>query len=642
MGLYGYAGKILRVDLDKGQFSFEHEDPTTLRKYLGGAGLGTKILYDEVRQGVKWSDSENRLVLCSGPLGGVAKGSGNFSVITKGPLTEGATSTQANGYFGAYLRFAGFDGIIIQGKAKGLSYLYVHDGKAELRDASHLAGKDTWETEDLIKQESGTSQQAMTVFSIGPAGENLVRFAALVGDRGHVAGHNGVGAVIGSKDLKAIAIARSKVRINVFDPHQLSSLCKKMLDTIKDDALWSRTYHWGTLTFLVAGAAAGNVAFKNYTMHGCPLTKEQLKTFDALYLRQKLTLVRHHPCWACQMHHCDIIRIPDGPYAGLEGEEPEYEGYAAMGTQIGNYDGMAATALSNEVDRLGLEMNETGWVLGMVMEGYENGLLNRKDTDGLEMTWGNVQAARAMINKISRREGIGNILAEGVMRASQSLGRGMAELAIHSKQGNTPLSHDHRNSWSYLFDTSVSDTGTNELHVQPRASCMGLNEPTPYSPPEIASFIAKVRGVTPFIDCLGVCRQANREVPELLVGMLNAVTGWDFTWEEAMQVGLRVVNLFRAFNVRHGYKPDAEAPSPRYCSIPVDGPAKGKDITSELEKMSEVFYREMGWDRASGKPLPETLRGLDLASIVPDIWAVSRRTTGDFDTRSPTPQSGAG
>lgn len=625
--IYGYAGKTLRVNLSEGQFAIEDENPAVLRKCLGGMGLGAKILYDEFPPGVGWSDPENRIILASGPLGGTrVMGSGNFCVVTKGALNEGPTSTQANGYFGAYLKFAGFDALIVQGRAAELCYLYIHDGKAEFRDARHLAGMDTWKTEELIKEELGFRPQAMSVFSIGPAGENLVRFAALIGDRGHVAAHNGPGAVMGSKNLKAIAVARGKGGVKVYDAAKLSSVSKQMFEVIKKDKGWANQYHWGTL-WLMGALVGGNgpfglsAPFKNYTTAVSPMTKEQLKTFSPQFLRERLTMVKRHPCWACQMHHCDIIRIPQGPYAGAEGEEPEYEGYAAVGTQIGIWDGIAATALCNEIDRLGLDINELGWVLGMVMECYEKGLLTREDTDGLEMTWGNVEAVRGMANKIARREGIGNMLAEGTMRAARSIGDDAMELAIYTKSGTTPVSHDHRRTWAYLLDNCVSNTGSCQLHIMPRPSAVGLANPSSlYSPEEIAALAAKVTGVNPFIDCLGICRQSNREVPELLVGMLNAATGWDFTWEEALQVGLRTVNLLRAFNIRHGYKPEVEAPSPRYGSVIPDGPDRDKAIGPVFDEMLDIYYREMGWDRTSGKPLPETLRKLDLASIVPDLW----------------------
>ena len=625
--LYGYTGKTLRVDLSQKQLSIEDEDPVVLRKYLGGMGLGAKVLYEEVPPGVQWFDPENRIIVSAGPLSGTrVMGSGNFSLVTKGPMTNGPTCTQANGFLGAFLKMSGFDAVIIQGRSDELCYLYLHDGQAEIRDARHLAGKDTWEIEELIKGELGYTPQGMSVFSIGPAGENQVRFAAVVGDRGHVAGHNGPGAVMGSKNLKAIAVARGKGKVNVYDGEKLASLSKQMFEVIKGDPGWSLNYSSGTLWIMGALAQPNpplpmGLPIKNYTTAVSPMSEEQLETYSTKYLKEKIAVVQRHPCWACQMHHCDTIRIPEGPYKGAEGEEPEYEGLVAVGPLVGIYNGLTSTALSNEVDRLGLECNETGWVLGMVMECYEKGVLSKEDTDGLEMTWGNVDAVRAMINKISNRDGIGDILAEGAMRAAESIGGEARKFAIHTKNGTTPVGHDHRRNWAYQLDNCVSNTGSSQLHIMPRAATIGLeNLSSPFAHEEVAIQTAQVTGVNPFIDSIGICHQPNRDMPELLTGMVNAATGWDFTWEEALNVGLRAVNLLRAFYIRHGYTPDLEEPSPRYGSVLPDGPHKGKGITPVLDEMLDIYYREMGWDRATGKPLPETLEKLDLAHIIPDLW----------------------
>jgi len=625
--LHGYSGKTLRVNLSQRQLIIEDEDPAVLRKYLGGMGLGAKILYEEVPPGVQWFNPENRIIVSAGPLSGTrVMGSGNFCLVTKGPMNNGPTATQANGFLGAFLKMSGFDAVIIQGRSDELCYLYIHDGQAEIRDAKHLAGKDTWEIEELIKKELGSTPQGTSVFGIGPAGENQVRFAAVVGDRGHVAGHNGPGAVMGSKNLKAIAIARGKGKVNVYDGEKLASLSKQMFEVVKSDPGWSLNYSSGTLWIMGALAQPNpplpmGLPIKNYTTAVSPMSEEQLETYSTKYLKEKIDVIQRHPCWACQMHHCDTIRIPEGPYEGAEGEEPEYEGLVAVGPQVGIYNGITSTALSNEVDRLGLECNETGWVLGMVMECYEKGVLSKEDTDGLEMTWGNVDAVRAMINKIANRDGIGDVLAEGAMRAAESIGSEARKFAIHTKNGTTPVGHDHRRNWAYQLDNCVSNTGSSQLHIMPRATTIGLeNLSSPFAHKEVAAQTAQVTGVNPFIDSLGICHQPNRDMPELLTGMLNAATGWDFTWEEALNEGLRAVNLLRAFYIRHGYTTDLEAPSPRYGSVFPDGPHKGKGITPVLDEMLDIYYREMGWDRATGKPLAETLEKLGLVHIIPDLW----------------------
>lgn len=623
-GIGGYAGKFLRVDLSARRISEEVLDEPTLRKYLGGTGLGSKILYEEVPPGVEWSDPRNRLILASGPLGGTSvAGSGTFSVVTKGPLTNGATSTQANGFLGAYLKFSGFDGIIIQGRADKWQYLYIHDGVAELRDASALVGKDTWETEELIKAELGVKERAMSVFGIGPAGENLVKFAAIVGDKGHAAAHNGVGAVLGSKKLKAIAAARGKGGVAVADKNRLSALAKDMIEAIRTNKAWSVNYNWGTLDGIVRGEKAGTIPIKNYLTNVYAISKEELEKYGGEYIRSHFQ-PKPNPCWACPAHHCHILRIPDGPYAGYVGEEPEYECFAAWGPLTGITDVAASIVLSNEVDKLGFDTNEAGYLISMVLECYEKGIISKKDTDGLEMTWGNVPAISAMLKKIAHREGLGNVLAEGVMRAAKQIGGEAPNFGVHAMKGLAPRGHDHRSLWFEMFDTSISDTGTIESHRQTDPKMFGLPPlSSNFAAEEIAKIIAVVRGAMPFEDSLGICRFTTRSQMQRLAEMLQAATGWDYTAEEGNTAGRRFANLLRAFNVRHGHTPSIEAPSPRYGSTPVDGPTQGKSIMSEWGKMLDIYYREMGWDRQSGKPLSETLKALGLEHIIPDLWKQS-------------------
>ncbi|MBI4321738.1 MAG: hypothetical protein HY675_24860 [Chloroflexi bacterium] len=620
----GYAGSLLRVDLTDGSFSEEHPDENTLRKCLGGTGIGAKYLYEEVSPGVEWSHPENRLIIASGPLGGTtAKGSGTISIVTKGPMTNGATSSQANGFMGAFLKLSGFDGIILQGAAREWSYLYVHDGLAELRDARHILGKDTWETEDLIKEELGYAPHSMSVFSIGPAGENLVRFACVVGDRGHVAAHNGPGAVLGAKKLKAIAVARGKRSFPITDKRRLSEASNEMFAMIKTDPEWSMIYQWGMLWFTEGNYASGRSLVKNCTTNLFAIDKERLGKFSGPYIREHFQ-PKPHPCWACQMHHCHTVKITEGPYAGYVGEEPEAEGLQAWSFLIGNLDCAATIMLSNEVDRLGMDTNEAGWAVALTMECYEKGLLGAADVDGLDMTWGNVDAARTLLHRIARRQGLGDLLADGVMRASQRLGGEIPDIAVYTKSGTPPRSHDHRLRWPELFDTCVSNTGTIEndtFALRPELLDLPVPDyPFSFSPLEVAALMARAKGHFQLIDSLGSCKMTTRLVPRLIERLVGAATGWDFTWQEAMQVGLRTVNLLRAFNIRHGRTRENDAPSFRYSSTPIDGPARGKSIVPFWDQMLDVYYQELGWDRATGKPLPETLRELGLEQAASDLW----------------------
>ncbi len=612
--IFGYMGQILRVDLSERKGWSEELDEGTCRNYIGGVSLGGKYLYEEVPSGVEWSSAENRLILMTGPFAGTrVSGSGTFCALSKGPMTNMAGSTQANGFFGAFLRFSGFDGLIIQGCASSPIYLYIHEAGVEFRDAAHLMGKGTSETEEAIKKESSLGRK-LSVFAIGPAGENLVRFAGMVGDGGHVAGHNGIGAVMGSKNLKAIAVHHGSLRPPIRDPERLSKVSKKLLEDAKNFSN-GRFFKLGTNSVFAPAEKAGWLPIKNYTTNVIKDHERLLPEYTRTHFE-----IKPRPCWACGLHHTHHVRVTEGPYKGLEGEEPEYECVAAWGPLTGNKDPGAVVMLSNLTDELGLDVNESGWTIAWVMECFEKGLLTKKDTDGLEMTWGNVEETRKMLQKIARREGFGEILAEGVKRASDRIGGEAAKLAVYTHKGNTPRGHDHRGRWSELLDTSLSDTGTHEATFGPLRPDL-LGQPpveNQFSPEEVPRNSALVSGWHQFEDCLGVCRFCIKN-PFLTVECVEAVTGWQMDLEQAIAIGKRAINQLRVFNSKHGLKRELERPSDRYGSTPVDGPVKGKGIMPVWDEMVENYYSHMGWDPKTGKPLPETLRSLGLDHLIQDL-----------------------
>ncbi|MBI2832485.1 MAG: hypothetical protein HYX79_09540 [Chloroflexi bacterium] len=620
----GYSSKILRIDLTGRKIGQEVLDEATGRKYLGGTGIGVNYLYQEVAPGIEWNGPDNRLVLASGPLGGTrVGGSGTFSLVTRGPLTNGASSTQASGFMGAFLRSSGFDGIIIQGAASRLTYLYIHDGIADFRDATHLAGKDTWQTEELIRKELQKSERDLSVFSIGLAGENLVKFASVVGDRGHAAAHNGAGAVMGSKKLKAIAVARGRGVVPVADKERLDFLAKELFEKVAGTPASPgyRTFKFGTTGDIAtcrSRLAAATLPIKNYTTNLFPDYESFARENVDKVFENKRT-----PCWACRFNHCRMLTVKEGPHAGYSGDEPEYEQWADFGPLIGQSDVVSAFVLSNEVDRLGMDSNEAGWLLAWLMECYEKGLLTDSDTNGVEMRWGNFESAKVMLRKIANRDGIGDVLAEGAMRGTSRFGTEAQKLAVYTRKGNTPRAHDHRSLWQMILDTCVSDTGTDEAGSGlAKPQDVGLSrDANPFSPEVAAKMVAGTVHRMPLDDCLGVCRFNTRGVGiEYLTEMLKAATGWDLSAEETSMVGLRVVNLLRVFNLRHGLTAELEAPSLRYSSAPVDGPFQGKTIAPLWRETVQNYYGLMGWDSETSKPLPETLRRLGLEHVIKDIW----------------------
>jgi aldehyde:ferredoxin oxidoreductase len=611
---YGYMGKVLRVDLSSGKITLESPDDATRRKYVGGTGMGVKYLYDEVPPGVAWSDPGNRMMFFTGPLNGTrVNGGGTYSVVTKGPMTNLAAATSANGYFGAFLKLAGFDGIIIQGKAKKWVYLYIHDGKAELRDAESLRGKDSLDAEDTIKK--GLKKQSSICY-IGPAGENMVRFAGIISDQGHSACHNGVGAVMGSKKLKAIVAERGSAEIPLAKPDLLAEKATALIeDSIKSNPNQSK---FGTAAGYPILAASGQLPVKNYTTS----IFSDADKFSGQYLRShfKVTTVT---CWACRIAHMRRVELTEGPYKGFVGEEPEYEALAAMSSEIGQHDPAATFVLCDLIDRMGLDVNETGHLFGWLMECYEKGYLKKEDLDGIEMTWGNVEAVQKMLKKIGHREGCGNLFAEGVKRAAEKIGGETLKCAIYTQKGASPRGHDHRGRWSEMIDTCMSNTGTVEVGPgTPAADLLGMDMhqimENRFNDMAVSTVNARANGVRQFQDCLIICFFCNNSLP-LALDCLNAATGWDFTVQEAVDVGRRIINQLRVFNFRHGLTKDVEAPSVRYGSTPVDGPAQGKSIMTNWDALRSNYYRNMGWDPETGKPLPETLERLGLAKLIPDL-----------------------
>jgi aldehyde:ferredoxin oxidoreductase len=612
----GYTGKYLRVDLTDETITEETFDAATLRKWVGGSGIGAKVLYEEVPPGVDWYAPENRVIIASGPLGGTSiAGGGTYSLVTKGPLTNGAVTSQANGFFGAFMRLSGFDGIIIQGAAKSWKWLHIHDGTIEIKDASPFMGLDTWQMQDAVTAALGKSEAMVSAIGVGPAGENLVKFACVAGDKGHVAGHNGTGAVLGAKKVKMLVAERGRTRVPLADSAKVAAVGKDIMETIRTDPT-NRGYEWGTSMGFAGAERGGWLPIKNYQTSVFPPAPD----FLGEAYRAKWDIKRA-PCYACPTSHLHTITITtEGPYKGFVGEEPEYEQWAAWGSVIYNPDTAGAVVLSNEVDRLGVENNEAGWVVGFAMECFQRGILTKEDFGGMEPEWGNVEAARAILRMVAYRRGIGDTLAEGVLRASARLGEEARQIGVYTLKGNSPRGHDHRGRWVELLDTSVSNTGTIETSP-PQAGDPGqVTAKDPFDPDQVTQQVATTKGRMIFEDCLGTCRFCTRVTLDKVIDAVNASTGWDMTYDEAMDVGRRVVNLLRVFNLRHGVSPELDKPSMRYGSTPVDGAAAGKAIGPHFAHMVSYYYELMGWDPQTGKPTPETLAKYGLEDAAKDLY----------------------
>lgn len=613
------AGKILRVDLNQGTCRDEPVSVEVWRKTLGGVGLGAKILYEEVPPEIHWDHPENRLILATGPLAGLpAWGTGGMTVITRGTLTDGATSTQANGFFGANLKFCGYDAIVVQGQSEQWVYLHVEDGRATLRDAQFLLGKDTWETQDLLSETLGYQGHDLSVYSSGVAGENQVRFAAIAGDYGHVASKNGCGAVMGVKRLKAVAIVRGRGHLKIHDPAGVNHMTDVISHGLKTHPATANLYKLGTLSGVTNLGRMGVLPIKNYTTNQLPEGVD-MAPWEGQALRDAFAH-RGHQCNACGMHHCHQQVLNKGKHKGEIVDEPEYEGWSASWA-FGNTDPEAASWLNTQIDRACLDVNEFGWLMGWVMECFEKGYITAEQLDGIEPTWGNMEAVEALLNKIIHREGSGAWLAEGVKKASEKIGGEAEKCAIYAQKGSSPRGHDHRGRWEEMLDTCLGSTGTLESGQMVAPAEHGLpSRINPFDPDQVADVVGKMLGRRHFEDSLGTCIFTTRTTLANLCSLLSAATGWNYTAQEAMEMGRRTAVYLRAFNLRCGIGPETERPSARYGSQPKDGPAAEHDIGKHWAQMVARWYDLVRYDPQTGKPTPELLKELGMEKVAQDLW----------------------
>lgn len=624
----GYAGKILRIDLTTERVWTETLTAEESRRYVGAVGIGSKILWEEVPSEVSWDHPENRIILASGPLAGTPIwGTGSLTVMTRGAMTNGAVVTNAQGFYGANLKYSGYDALVLQGQANRWVYIYINDDVVELRDASHLLGKDTWETQEVLQAEYGLSGHQMSVYGIGPAGENVVRWAIIAGDYGHVASKNGVGAVLGKKKVKCVAIVRGTHGVRVHDPAGLFQAADIISHELKNDATTSGLYNFGTLNGVYGGASTGMLPTKNYTTNIFP-EPERLDEWQAQSMRAQFPH-RGHQCNGCGMQHCHINVVPSGKFKGTLIDEAEYEGLSGCGPQIGCMDPLAVQVLNTQVDKAGVDVNEFGWVVGWVMECYEKGYITKEQLGGLELKWGDAEAANKLLQMIANREGFGDVLAEGVKRAAEYVGGEALDCAVFIHKGVSPRGHDHRSRWAEMLEGSVSSTGTIEtgppVHPEEHGLPASING---FDAKEVGYMTGVMLGRRHFEDSLGTCIFTTRTYLSMVCTALNAVTGWDYTKEEAMAFGKRCSVLLRLFNLRSGIGMDQERPSERYWSTPVDGPAAGQSAKENWETLTSTYYETVGWDRETGKPFPETMRNLGLEYLIPEIWGAEEARVG--------------
>jgi aldehyde:ferredoxin oxidoreductase len=618
--MYSYGGTILRVNLDDGSLQREPTEERLAQSFLGGRGLNVKRLWDELPAGADPLSPQNILIFGVGPLvGTLFPGGARFNVSALSPQTGILGDSNAGGFFGPELKFAGYDQVIVQGRAEHPVYLCIQDDEVELRDARGLWGRDVWESTQALRQELGGHD--VQVATIGQGAENGVRFAGVFANLNRAAARTGMGAVMAAKNLKAVAV-RGTGAISVADVARFGEIIEQLDETIYNHPEYELRCRLGTTKLIKALDGIGGLPTRHFQ-------RGRFEGADAVSGEaiERLYKVKGKACFACTIPCSRFLVVEDPRFPGLRMEGPEYEPLAGFSVRVGNDDLALALKCVDLSNRYGLDAITLSEVISWAMECYERSLLSRKEAGGLDLTWGNGETLLTLVHQVARREGFGDFLADGVVKAAQRMGRGSEEFAMHSK-GLEVFQADPRSIKAYGLGNAVASRGADHLRSEPWFEFS--NDPEEgirrYGIPETA-FRLEYKGkglvvkhfeeMAAISDATGVCKNTynNMEVLdwEGTAELLQAATGWDVSAEEVRQIGERIVNLERLFIARQGITRQDDMLPRRFLREPMpegSGPSAGSVL--ELEPMLDEYYRARGWDVGTGLPTDEKLAELDL------------------------------
>lgn len=616
---YGYAGRILRINLTENKVEKQPVEKQLINMFLGGRGFNSKRVYDEIPSKVDPLSPQNKLFFATGPLVGTTFPLGaRFNVSAKSPQTRILGDSNAGGHFAAEMKFAGYDQIIIEGRSPKQSYIFIQDQEAEIIEAEHLAKKDIYATTETIKKDLG--DKTVQIAAVGPAAENGVLYAGIFANLVRPAARTSLGTIMASKNLKAVAIKGSG-NIKIADPRKFQKLVEEI-----EDRTYSHPQYWprrtmGTTRILMLANKLGFLPTRHFTSgifeHAADVSGEKLaKEYN----------VKNRACFSCIVPCSRVYVIRTGKYANLLGEGPEYEPLSSFTARVGNSDLNLALKAVDLANRMGLDAISTAECIAWAMELYERRELTKKDTEGLELSWGNSEAILTLIKKIANREGFGDLLADGVKRAAQKLGKGK-EIAMHVK-GLEIIQADPRGLKGYGLGYAVASRGGDHLRSEPFLELndspeMGVEM---FGIPEATLRLAykgKGKLVRYFenwcaiIDSLEVCKNLAENMQLLpfdeAAKTVEAATGFHFTKEEIFKIGERIVNLERAFLIREGIRRRDDYLPSRFLKEPLPkGNSKGSIF--EMEPMLNEYYAERGWDKR-GIPKKATLEKLDLIEV---------------------------
>jgi len=610
--MFGYHKKFLRVDLTNRRVAIEDLGEDLLRKYMGGVGIEAKILYEETGPETSPLSPENILMAVTGPFTGTGvPTSGRHHVVARSPLTGLFGESNVGGSWGVHLKRAGFDGIAIKGRSEKPLYLWIYNGKVEFRDATPIWGKDSYESAQWLKKE--TTKEA-TAAVIGPAGERRAKIASIphIGHIVRQAARTGLGAVMGSKNLKAVVVFGDG-EIPIAKPEQLKAHIKEITPHIQKAT--EAFGKFGTSGGIDHYEKIGNFPLKNWREGRWAGAKK----ISGVAMHDTI-LSGRRACFHCPIACGRHINVSEGPYAPMDCEGPEYESIGTLGG-LCLVDDLVAISKANQLcNQYGLDTISTGGIIAFAMEAYEKGILTTKDTDGVELTWGNGKALVEMVHKMGRGEGIGQLMTEGSKRMAEVLGRNAIEFAIHVK-GLEPSAHDPRRFFSQALSYATAARGAchNASWSHPYELALSMPEigiPEPQDAYQIegkAEFTAKMQDLMCVMDALILCRfsQVGKAVNVTNhLQWLNWITDWGMDVTEYMKVGERLFNLKRMYNCRLGISRKDDFLPYRFLTLD----RRGEDLNNQLPPLGRLlsdYYTYRGWNEV-GIPTPQKLEELGL------------------------------
>lgn len=636
--LFSYGEKILRVNLTSGEVRTE---PTSLyaREWIGASGIAIKILYDELRPWVTPYDPANLLIFGAGALQGTpAPGACKMNASSLGPMTGGWGSGCCDSYVGGQLKYAGYDTVVLEGRAPRPVYLWIENDKVELRDASRLWGATTWETLDRIREELG--DRNLHIVSIGPAGENLVRGACIIQDKGRAFGRCGLGAVMGSKNLKAL-VARGTGSVKVARPETFMATVAEVRRMFEKTKSKDNFRKYGTLSCLSRKQEVCGLPYRNF--QECAIPEDMLQAIDPRKTIEKYEVSRQSfpGCViGCGRH----LHITEGPYAGLQTESCQHEAMGTLQTRLAISEPTFLFKANALCDQLGLDVDAAGGAIGWAMECYQRGILSEKDTDGQPLVWGDEKATLDLIEKIAYRRGFGNILAEGCKRAADILGRDSSYYAMNIK--GQDLYEQCRGSNGWLLGTATSTRGgghttgaivietVGELDREKAARIYGEdNVDMPLDYHGKARIVMYMEALSRIANSLGVCLYSTTcwdldqiDLPQM-AELYSAATGWDTSVADLKRMAMRQLNLEKAFNLRFtDFDRRHDMPTPRDLQepIPTGNLAGWKLDEGKYNKMLDEYYELHGWNKFNSFPQRAILEDLGLAYVADELERIGK------------------